>query len=79
MTMNQILGGLGICSANCYGWHTWSLWEQYNSSMPIIYENRQATKYERRQRRHCIVCNKEQDEWIKNGTNVITGTGGKPE
>lgn len=48
-------------------WHNWTKWEQY-----IEQGHKQRTPFskemlpysERRQKRHCIKCNKEQDERI---------------
>jgi nicotinamide riboside transporter PnuC len=56
-----------FAGTNCFGWHTWSLWEQYDLKTPIIYDGKQATQFQHRQRRHCLVCNKEQDQLVRNG------------
>lgn len=52
---------------NCCGWHTWDRWEQYELKSPAIYKDQQAYQYEWRQRRRCIVCNKEQDQLVRQG------------
>ena len=52
---------------SCFGWHTWSPWEQYEHKGPAIYDGKQIIKTERRQRRLCVICHKEQDEWIRCG------------
>lgn len=46
---------------------TWSAWEQYEHITNSIYEGKQVRLTERRQRRHCTQCNKEQDEWVRAG------------
>lgn len=45
--------------------HTWQRWEQYEISMPIIYDGKQAVQHQRRQRRKCAICGKEQDKKIR--------------
>ena len=45
--------------------HTWDKWEQYEFTMPSIYDGKQVVQHQRRQRRKCKVCSKEQDEFIR--------------
>ena len=42
--------------------HKWTKWEQYTFNKAD--KDKRVVEIERRQRKHCEKCNKEQDEWI---------------
>jgi hypothetical protein len=53
----------------CRWSHTWTKWEQYEwKGYMVLYKTGQThPSVERRQRRHCEVCGKEEDELVRNG------------
>ena len=58
--IKEILTWLGRCP------HKWGSWEQYEESVNLHFKDgRVANDLERRQRRHCTLCKKEQDQIIK--------------
>lgn len=62
-----------IAKRNCFpGFHRWTKWEQYNWTGRVFgYRVAPCSEgtpiSERRQRRHCVDCGKEQDEIVRNG------------
>jgi hypothetical protein len=57
----------------CFPWkHKWSRWEQYEtrgiaSTVSLSTGKIEIPYSERRQRRHCEICGKEQDELVRKG------------
>jgi hypothetical protein len=56
----------------CFPFHHWSKWEQYDEKvthtlgriMPKNVQGKECTSIEKRQKRNCMECNKEQDELV---------------
>lgn len=57
---------------DCWLFHRWTKWEQYawrgiNYGSRLMPNAKPHEISERRQKRHCLDCGKEQDELVRNG------------
>ena len=55
-------------SAKIWHFHRWTKWEQYEwRGFKLEHARDPLQMSQRRQKRHCEVCGKEQDELVRNG------------